>query len=239
MSIDTEAIIEKIRKTLALANDKNASDQERETAMRMAHKLLAKHNLSMAEIEASGGKTEKRGAGVRTFYGRPWAQVIASSIAKLMFCHYVVDPAKRAQDTRHYFIGRESNSISAAILAEFLVTSIRKEGRRRQRELQEGNAWGRSFSVGAASRIAQRVVEMLVQAKAEPSGDGKSRVLASIYRVEASANQDWVKDNMRTREFQSRGKEADADAHAEGAEYGGNLPLNRQLNQSDQKRIES
>ena len=50
-------IIEKIRKLLALANGTGAADQERESALRMAHALLAKHNLSMSDTELEPTRT--------------------------------------------------------------------------------------------------------------------------------------------------------------------------------------
>ena len=47
---DKEAVIEKIRKLLALAEG-NANEHEREVAMRFAMDLLGKHNLSIAQME--------------------------------------------------------------------------------------------------------------------------------------------------------------------------------------------
>ena len=46
-------IIEKIKKLLALAADSGATEGERDNAIRMAHGLLAKHNLDMAQVTAS------------------------------------------------------------------------------------------------------------------------------------------------------------------------------------------
>jgi hypothetical protein len=43
-------ILEKVKKLLALANDKGATEGERDNALRMAHGMLAKHNLDMSDL---------------------------------------------------------------------------------------------------------------------------------------------------------------------------------------------
>jgi len=43
-------IIEKIQKLLALGSCTGATDGERDNALRMAHGLLLKHNLSMVKV---------------------------------------------------------------------------------------------------------------------------------------------------------------------------------------------
>lgn len=48
-----EAILDKVRKLLALANDAEASEGEIENALKMAEKLMIKHNIDRGEIEMS------------------------------------------------------------------------------------------------------------------------------------------------------------------------------------------
>lgn len=43
-------ILEKVKKLLALAGNAGATEGERDNALRMAHGLLAKHNLDMADL---------------------------------------------------------------------------------------------------------------------------------------------------------------------------------------------
>ena len=232
MTPEAQAMLEKVRKLLNLANDKGATDGERENAMRMAHKLLAKHNLTMAQVEATGQKTEKRILGCMTFYGRPWAQVCAQSIARLFFCEYVVGTAKRAADTRHFFIGKESNAITAAEMARYIVDSIRREARRHMRDSGGGNIHARSFAMGAAAMIAKRVDDMLRESSTQ-RGDGKSLVLASVYDQEQRENQRFQAEHMKMKKGHARGKdEIEADAHAAGREYGRNVSLHRQVEES-------
>jgi len=50
-------VIDKINKLLALGNNAAAAQNERETALRQAYSLLAKHNLEMNDLKA---KTDGR-----------------------------------------------------------------------------------------------------------------------------------------------------------------------------------
>jgi Protein of unknown function (DUF2786) len=156
MSTEQERILARVRKMLALANDAGATEHERDNAMRMAHSTLAKYNLDIALVEDAGGKVEGEDRGVlrAVFYGRPWARQVANSVAELFFCSYICSTHKKAKMTQHCFVGRHSNAITAREMAAYLVGSIIKEARQ-FRTL--GNAACRSFCIGAAVSIGQRV----------------------------------------------------------------------------------
>jgi hypothetical protein len=243
---DTARILERIRKMLALANDSAASEGERDNAMRMAHATLAKYNLDLAMVEKhqqqkKENSEEKRVHQPAAFYGRPWARHACQSIAALCFCHYLYVPATKAKDTRHYFIGRYSNAVSASLLAEYVVNSIMKEGKRGQRQRQAGNEWFRSFSWGAAVSVGHRVTEILAQATkpaepvsapgAAPGTPGTAIVLADVYRDEQQANVEYVERTWGKARGRGRGGKSTVDysAMSEGREYGKKINLNRQV----------
>lgn len=52
MTNNREVILEKIKNLLNTSTEKGASEAEAQSAILLAHKLLAKHNLSLSEIEA-------------------------------------------------------------------------------------------------------------------------------------------------------------------------------------------
>lgn len=92
MTFDREKVLGRVRKMMALANDKAASDGERDNALRMAYNTLAKHNLSMAEAEAAGAKSEEpRERGFTMSRDQPWCRTVAHAIANLFFCAYWYD----------------------------------------------------------------------------------------------------------------------------------------------------
>lgn len=155
-------IIAKIKKLLALANDKGASEGERDNALRMAHAFLAKHNLDMQEVMAHGATVEERLDFANTAFGMLWCRSISQSVAKLFFCKYYYSQHKQSDKVNHHFVGKASNATTAALMAEYVNASIVKECRKRFKG--DLTPEGRAFGVGASDRIRERVAEM---AKAE------------------------------------------------------------------------
>lgn len=245
-----QSVIDRIRKMLALANDAGASEGERDNAMRAVHAYLAKYNLDLAAVGSTPekpklGEVAPRHQHRASFYGRPWARLICQGVAELMFCRYVFLTATQAKNTIHVFIGSHANSVSASLMAEFLVSSVWKEGKRRTREAMAGNAYFRSFATGAAHRIAQRCVALREAAMrpggaanpavrsrpATPQPPGTAIVLADVYEREAAANNAFLESVVkpRTDNREHFGKRIDPDALVEGARYGNTVSLDRQL----------
>ena len=148
---DHKKILSRVQKMLNLANNAGATEGERDNAMRMAHSTLAKYNLDLADVDAHNGEQKKAAAGEpreqhdATFYGRPWARNVCQNIGKLFFCYYLYTSHKKATNVKHYFIGRHSNAITAALIAEFVVKSIMPEAygqRGRIQQLGDGHSSG-------------------------------------------------------------------------------------------------
>jgi hypothetical protein len=233
MSRDRAWVLDRVRKLLALGRDSGATEAERESAMRMAHKLLLKYNIDQGEAEASGQKPEDRTVKHDDYYGRPWARVISMSIAKLFFCEYIYTSATKAKNTRHHFIGRESNAITACEMGRWLVESILREGKRRQRAEDESNIYFRSFATGASVAIYNRVERMIAEAsRVETAEPGTALVVANAYVTEASANRE-VMDNIFNPEKRLKGRRGSSliqtDGAAEGRAFGETVSLNKQV----------
>lgn len=237
-----ERILSKIRKLLNLANDAAASEGERENAMRMAHGLLAKHNLDMAAAEASGTTVndEPREQQESQFFGRPWARSVAQSAAKLFFCNYIYISHRDGKKVRHLFIGRRSNATTAAEMAKYLVESIMREGKTRARREGMGHTWYRSFALGAAVSIRERIHQIIAASaqQSAPVSNGRSLVLANVYDLELKANQELtckLHPSLRTgRSGLGSGMSTGFD---QGKSYGNSVSLNRQVGGSSLKRL--
>lgn len=234
-----DRILARVKKMLTLANDKGATEGERDNAMRMAHATLAKYNLDLAQVESHQDPKQKKGPEARTedrvqFYGRPWARLVCGRIAALCFCRYLYTTAKKPTDVRHYFIGAYANAKTAALLAEYVVNSILREGRKRQRAEGQGNAWWRAFCWGAAEVVVTRCHEMREEATrpaqkaAEP---GTALVLRSIYETEEAANEQYIAQTYPTlgKGQSGRGYDYGGSAHSQGRAYGKTVNLNRQM----------
>jgi hypothetical protein len=225
MTVETK-VVSKIRKLLALANDGRGNEQERETALRQAHSLLAAHNLEMHDI-GDAAPQEKRDRAYAEYYGRPWARTASAAIAKLFFCAYLYRPNSNANNVCvQTFIGKESNVQTAIAMAQYIVESIRKEARVQGKG--QGDAWQRSFCLGAAHKIYARVEKMIAEATKPAAVESNSRalVLASLYQTEAAANALMVGP---TRTGRSGKQSTSWEARAAGAAYGETVSLNKQI----------
>lgn len=232
-------IVEKVRKLLNLANDSSASEGERDNALRMAHAFLAKHNLTMSTVEASGAEpTEERLRQDSEFYGRPWARTVAKAVGELFFCEYFISTSYKKNMVYHCFVGKESNVITSLEMSKYLVDSIRKEASRRQREMGETVSWRRSFATGAAARIRARVADIkkASQFQIEPSSC-TGLILASVYTMESAANQSFIQSSGTKLTLINSTTKPAGSGFSEGHEFGGKLSLNRQLGGSSQARI--
>jgi hypothetical protein len=237
---DTKRLMARVKKCLNLANDAGATEGERDNAMRMAHAILAKHNLDLAQVEASGGEAaaaanaaEPRVDHHAIFGAWPWATHVAMAVGELFFCTYVTSRGRRTAFGNHYFIGRTSNAVTAALVAEYVVKSINREGTRRQRAAGEGFAYQRAFCWGAMQTIRRRVAELKkdpAQTAQATSTPGTSLVLASVYDDEHAANRKYMTERWGKL---GKGRQAkgvtDAGALLQGRAFGETVSLNAQL----------
>jgi hypothetical protein len=224
-------LIARVRKMLALANDEGASQGERDNALRMAHAVLAKHNLELSEVEGSGD-TDRADLKVET-RSRPWIRHIAHGIAEMLFCHHFYGKT-RSNYENQFFVGRPDNTATAKHMLDYLIASAHKESAARF----PGDATARSsFHKGVAAAVVKRCHEIKAEAlRAEQqqaaAGTGTSLVLAGYYQQEAERNAKYIAEQMKLRLAQSRNRErntGDVSAYHSGKEFGSRVSLNRQV----------
>lgn len=243
-TFDKDKVLARIKKMLTLANDAAASEGERDNAMRMAHATLAKYNLSLAEANAADtSKQERRLEDSFADYGYPWTRRMAQELGRLFFCGYFFVPI-RSDKVRHYFVGRESNVITARDMCAFVIKSILSEANRRMRAEGQTWAWHTSFCKGASARVMQRAANLRAEAeraseqKPTITSTGTSLVLASLYKQELDANKalmEQMHPDMRTQK--SRERSAQWDGYEAGKRHGDTISLNRQVGQSSHKKL--
>ena len=161
-------LIAKLAKVLALCD----SPSEGEAAAAASHlaRLLEKHNLSVAELEAAGQDAaaiiEKR---VPLSKGAPseWRVHLALDLAETYFCQVMIGTTgKSKRKSALFFIGRADNVATLDAVYEFLVKGLCRMSRESRREHLEvwgesvnPNQWQASFCLGAVSRISARLDE--------------------------------------------------------------------------------
>lgn len=219
-------VLERIKKMLALGNDAGATEGERDTALRMAYNLLAKHNLSVSDLPSDAVNEARERQDVVISSDR-WARSVAQAVGKLFFCRYFYMTTGTSGKDRHCFVGKQSNVITATYMAEYLIKSIKRESSKRYKSPTSPE--GRSFCVGTTDSIRKRVEEMLkVDAEGTP---GSALALRNVHENEFDANSAW----MQAAGLEVVTKKARTDnslrygAFSSGREFGKTVSLNQQV----------
>ena len=163
--METQAIIEKIKKLLALANSSN----EHEAALAASHaqRLLSEHNLAMADIEAAHkpDKADKVETAVSKTLPK-WIRHLSAGVCTAFDCQAIHHPATGKMT----FIGVGADVQVAAYTFTYLDRTLRKlcstymkydvsgDIANRHRELMR-----QSYYLGAVSTIIARLREQKVQ----------------------------------------------------------------------------
>jgi hypothetical protein len=230
---DKDAVLNRVKKMMRLANDAAASEGERDNALRMAHATLAKYNLTMAQADGhDSNPQEAREQGQMVMKDYPWMLQCGNAIAQLMFCAFF--SIKGRSGTRTYcYVGKASNVFTAREMTTYVINSINAEAKRTAgRETgNTGGTYWRSFCKGAAARLAERCAEIRRTAEAAPKVPGTALVLASVYQLELKANQAFIAQelNITLRSRSSGQRNTSADAFHRGREFANGIGLNRQL----------
>ena len=220
----TDKVLDRIKKMLALGNDSAATEGERETALRMAYNLLAKYNLTINDLPSDQQQEEGRERADIVIYKAIWARSLAHSIANLFFCKYYFTRALNRDN--HFCSGRSSNVVTASYMADHIVRSIKKEAG--QRYAVWTSPEGRSFCVGAAATIRQRIAEMLE--KDTESTVGSALALIAVRKTEAIANDAWLAgEGVRLVSKKARASRVQGEAYGDGRAFGATVSLAAQV----------
>lgn len=230
MSVVREKILEKVRKMLALANDEQTSEIERDNYLKIAHDLLAKHELDMKDIEASVREDEDpRGQFTSTGWGASWAKVIRNSMGRLFRCYYYNGDKINGTRSQYHFVGRESSATTAMYMGDWIVKGTLREADRRFGHRL--NPSGRSFCVGVSDRISDRVDEIIKAKQKEFDGAGVALVLYDVAKREEEANLAFILNlGVELHDEKSRVRRVLRQAYENGQSHANSIQLSTQLN---------
>lgn len=195
-----DKVRDKVRKLLNLANNEGATEDEADTAMRMASRLMAEHGIAMDSI----GISEEQKAKINKTIAVPGMkrhQIFAAQAAGVLFnC----DPILAGNGLGVFFIGREDNAEAAEDIMFFLIHQIEHLYKRDlPRGLSQGDRakWRKSFKEACGLRVFHRAVKIIADMKAEEvnaakaSGAGSALMIVNHFAVLAKENQ-AVKESM-------------------------------------------
>lgn len=243
LNTNKDKAIDRIKKLLAMGTDERSNEQERETSMRMALALLAKHNMDMSDV-ATEIEKEKRNKQELEQFPCPWRRTVGNAIAEMFFCKFFSTNMYGKQKKIFTFVGLESNAVTALEMTKYLINSITKEGRKEKKRLGGDHAFETSFFNGAAWRISERCRALKAEAEMENTklSTGTALTLVNVYEQEIAANIKFIAEEMGIKLVQGKGKGMsikDHSAFGMGREFGNGVSLNNQLSNSGAKKTKA
>ena len=169
--MDKSAIIEKVRKLLALSNSSN--EHEAALAARHVQRLLSEHNLAMSDIEAGVENSTADRVDLTVARNLPkWVRALSGGIGSAFDCQVLHVPSRGSL----VFIGVGADPQIASYTFTYLERTVRKlcasylktvsgsNCSKRQRELAR-----QSYYLGAVSAISSNLREQKQQTPVTPN----------------------------------------------------------------------
>lgn len=249
MSDKNNKLIERIKKLLKLANDAGATEAEAATAMSKVSEILAEHNLTMAQVDATVSKDDERVQGHKgrhTHRNNKWEIHLFSGAASLNFCDYytnhLLDVTGKLQRLQHVTIGKPVNVLAAELLAEYLVETVNRMAKAYSvtgaccaaaLAAKTSNAMAaHRYKQGMAIRLRQRMAELkILRSKtATKTSDGRNLpALQDAYDAAQQQIQLWHQQANLGLEMKSHKLKGHSRALSQGMKDADTVNLDTQL----------
>lgn len=229
---NTEKIVDRIRKLLALAGN-NPNEHEAELAMKRAQALLAKYNMTLDSLPKD--EKDKQEPYIRdtqkhySFIGSASARAIAKAIAELYFCKMFYTSLGTKGEVYSY-VGRQSNVAIAMSVSDMVLSQLRSQARQGQKI--HGWAFISNFMRGASYKIYDRCQTMIEEASEGKAKDETGTTNLPALRNTYLAEIDGVKAYMLSlnvklviRAKGARGSKTPAAGFREGMDAGDKVNL--------------
>ena len=160
--MSNEKLIEKIKNLNQLAND-NPSDEEGQTALLLAQKLMLKNNIALAEVEQfDEPKKFETSSTIAKEANRIlwWERELAYILAHNFRCFYVDQRDRRLRKSRIIFFGEKQDAdlVSKVFEAALLYLRYRLD-RLPSRETSYKNSYLKEFLIALSRRFKKQVEE--------------------------------------------------------------------------------
>lgn len=240
----SEAIIDKIRKLFALAEDKGASEHEASTAMSMAMALMAKYNIEQTQLaeKAAGGR---KLLGSQVSYDEFWHVDCMSAACELYHVHFVMLGGTASKYSTFNVIGHDVNVEAAKLTFQYLAREVErlyKVALPRGLSKSDRANFRRTFKHACAVRIRTRAVELMRELmtndKVAQSATGSTAlVVASQAKQDLEESRElMLKIYPNLREKLSRGRSGGLGTSA-GLAAGNQVNLSRQIGNSNSTKM--
>jgi hypothetical protein len=240
-----DGLMARVRKLLAMTEDRGCSEGEAANAAAMASALLAEHNLSLEEVSVGDDPEPVTRDEMDLGLARGWKAHVWNAACGLNFVRAYLWPSRR----RWYFVGKASNIATARALGEYLVATIERLAAQeviaasRAGTLNESpRQWAHSFKVGCATRLFGRLDELRRSRMATPTvapGGTNLPALAPLYNQEKAANDAWIAEHVGRlgRGGGGRSSISSSSGYGAGQRAGNGIALGGELGRGAQARI--
>jgi hypothetical protein len=215
---DRERILEKIKKLLAMARDGRGNVNEAEAAARQAQALMRKHNIEHLEAIEQELRNEEsivqeaRRSGMTTHKTTKssvpdWCSAMAYGCAKLFDAFVFI---RKMDDGNRFliFAGMRADAQVAAWTFDYLVDTVtraskqftrdcRKRGDRRS--LGDTRVRQRSFRLGMATEILQRLLQLKKQQMGEAVPGQNALVVMKEQKIKEKLGLDYSEAKRQNR----------------------------------------
>lgn len=167
MDAKTLAIIEKVRKLLAMANG-NANENEAAVAASKAQELLEAYNLDMLTVNRRANTHTARTRENKAGGLYKWQRDLWNAVSRLNFCMYWYRRGLTAgSQYEHEVVGSPANVISTEVMARYLEQAIERLARTWVAKDHPGRSIFIKPAIAYREGAAQRIVEKLWQLRWE------------------------------------------------------------------------
>ena len=178
--MNTEKIIEKIKNLVELAQD-NPSDEEGQTALLIAQKLMLKHDVSLSQVELhqtenkfETGEAVGRSASVLRWWEKDMSVIISTNFR----CYVVQERDRRTKTSYIMFFGEKKDAEMAAKVYDAALMYLRYRIKRLpDKSPAYKNSYISGFILSLGNRFEKQVEEygLMVLPKKEVLKDFQDR----------------------------------------------------------------
>jgi len=196
----TEAVIDKVRKLLALANN-NDNEHQAEAAANKARELLEAYNLDMAIVNKAHNTFAPRDKQILRGGLYTWQRELWYQVAQLNFCKYwYYKGTKAGQQYQHEVLGSKANVIATQVMANYLQEATERLARRWVHENRPGRSIfikeAIAFREGVANRLITRLytirIDRLREEEARIKKEREANASAGIFTENALVLSDVI-----------------------------------------------
>jgi len=197
----TEAVIEKVRKLLALAQN-NDNEHQAEAAANKARELLEAYNLDLAHVSKASGNGYAPRDKQKTSGGLyQWQRDLWNMTATLNFCKYwYIRGTYKGSTYQHELLGSKVNVISTRLMAQYLQDAVERLAREWVAENRPGKSIfikeAIAFREGVASRLVSRMwqirADRLKEEEAKVKAERESNAARGVYTENALVLSDVI-----------------------------------------------